>query len=288
MAFVWITGCGKITQIPNQGEEAKSFDVAYSVDCVPTDTIKVASSYPGLFTTADTPLYARIIGFKKAIKQQDELSWGKAILSLAGKSENPTLNSSLKKKYKSLSFRKDGLELTQADHTWTKLVLDPAQSVWRAENKKVEKNYGLYLLCLYSKDKVAFKPLYENLATGNKTVEAGPITPYDTFISILFLMHWDDTQSLTYIDTIEKLKAFYTPAVFALLGSKLPLNTGKRFDPNTPVFVWEGKYEKSLLRLFTLAQTNKPSAAIYLKDLPDDIVPDKAKEALGQLMQKIK
>ena len=287
-----LAACGKITQIPLTLEENKSFDLAYSVDIVPTESIKVQGQYKtaelvvSAFTTADQAVYARVIGFKKTGRQQEELSWGKGALLPALKTSNATMNAGIRRKFISQSFRKDGIEMTQSDHTWTKLELDPAQLIWRGVSKKVERNYPLYMVCVYSKDKLAFKTVSEASVTGNKAIELGTITPYDTFISILCLINWEESGELGDAEAVEKLKQLYPPSFFAQLGYT-PKNYAKRFDPASPVFVWEGKLEKNLIKILYLTRKSKPVALTFIQQLSSDIMPDKAKESLVQVIQKL-
>lgn len=293
-----LLSCGKVTQDASTVPEAKTYDFAYGVSVLSSADYKtVTKRFPSLptasmFTTQQGTVFAQVSGIDKQAKRQ-ELSWGRSVLSMdwvaaaglpvssgsvtmmtaSASATAPTMNLL----YSTASFRKDGVKLTQSDAGWTKVSFssqDQGTLSWKAESKKIRKEFPFYLVALYAHDGLfALRVVAEQSISKNQQVDLGQISRYDTFIASLFLVDFADKRLI--LDdpaSLDVLMRLYDQSFFQVLNPPVPKNGTKRFDTANPSFLFEGDMEKELLTVFQLVVSKGYDEAIrYVEALKQPV-----------------
>lgn len=270
IALLPLAGCGKVTQTSSKAPDVTTFDLKYSVATISTADPTYKTSSPNYFTPSDSPAYTVVFGLGKGGKTQ-ELSWGKAILSLKPSitASGNTVNS------KVTALSKGDIEIDAADYTWSKLSFDAVVKQWSGDIKKIKTPYTMYLIAFYTgKGKAYLTILDSKRVSGNTTVTLPPITPYDTFIASLVLHDLQAQKGeIEATTTPGEFKLFFTEDFFETLGYKIPLTTATKFNPESPSFVFSREFEKRLLSLYELWKDNESTEGLsliekYKKDTP--------------------
>jgi len=277
LCIALLSGCGKVTQITSSESESQGFDLSSSLLINATELNPTASTLlkTGPFSLAQKTLYVTILGFQNQ-KTLQELSYGKAELKKVARGSTFTWNST--------AYRKDGVELSASDHTWSKLDYIPEQSTWILDSKKVNKGFPLYWIAVYTdKNTYAFKLLEAKQTSGNKIVNLPAITPYDTFLTVLFLTHLDKAKDLQSSQKIlQKLGQFYTLGIFQSLNYQCPTNNSSSFNLAQPTFQFNRKLETELIRIFEKALDNPQKTKLYVEKIPTSLLSENTKQLLIQ------
>jgi hypothetical protein len=300
-----LLSCGKVTQVIKEKEEAPSFDMTYSIKVLSKDAIKEkqdADSHFSLnnyFSVLNDHVYSQVLGIKKT-GSRDELSWGRAVLMEDDESNqvkqqakaavstgdaNVQIRQSQKtrKKYISKAYRKDNIEMMKSDYTWTKLSFDSNKNTWKVDSKKIRKGYPVYVVKVFSdKNKYYMRIVDEKIVSENKKVSLDEIAAYETFVAVLFLTDLDNSKG-SLIDSVSYFDIFqvYDHSFFNAIDYVLPRNKVKKFKAKTPVFIFERKLEKELLKLLKFVRAGDiEESKRYVNDNMNSILSQKARQIL--------
>jgi hypothetical protein len=301
--------CGKVTQVVDNEDEKLFFNLTYTIEVLSTQDIKKAIENKQKvivneeFTLNDLEIYGQVMSIKPDVSK-DELSWGKAMLKVEKVTEAPltveqrenkpvTTNEKTKTdfkfKYSAQAYRKDGVELKNADHMWTKPNFEKQK--WTFISKKIKRNLPYYLVRVYSsQNKYRFKIITEDEIDEKQVeIKLDKISRYDTCLAIIFLSTIESNPSVTTIkDSFDKIKAIITPELFELITYKAPKNEIKKFIKTEPVFIFDRALENDLVNMlnFLLAE-EKEEALKYVEKIKELENNKKAKEFLIKKMKSI-
>jgi len=260
---ILIAGCGKVTQVTSSDAESPVFDLTYSVPLVPTAQMKLSaisfrSSTANLFSLYDLPIYTSLYGISSE-GAFSELSWGRA--ELRSKERVTTADVQA---YRTLSFRKDGVEIDRADYRWASFELSPRGDLWSIKAAKVKHGYPLYLVSVYSQRGVlSLKVVPHAVVSGNAQVSLPALTPYDTFISVLYITALAEKSQQPTRVLPSDLQRIFTPEFFASMKYVVPAESAK-LDLASPNWAFDRVFEKRLLAYFYLIRGNELKVAAEL------------------------
>lgn len=250
---ILIAGCGKVTQVTSSDTESPVFDLTYSVSLVPTaqvsrPAIVARTSTSNLFSLYDVPLYTVLYGISSE-GTFSELSWGRAELR-----EKESVATGNIPSYRTLNFRKDGVEIDRADYRWASFELSPRSDVWAVKAVKVKHGYPVYLLSVYSqRGVVSLKVIPQALVSGNVQVSLPAFSPYDTFISVLYIMALAEKPQQPGRVLPGDIQRVFTPEFFASIQYAVPAESVK-LDLSSPNWTFDRTFEKRLLDYFYLVR----------------------------------
>lgn len=186
-------------------------------------------------------------------------------------------------RYNSVAFRKDGVRLNQADHTWTKLTYDTTLKGWKIESKKIERGYPMYLVRVFvDKNKYYLKLIEAAETSGNALVSLATLRPYDTFLAVLFLMDLEKSQGNT--DTaanLNELTQIFSPSFFDSITYEIPDNAIRNFNPKNPVWVFNRQMEQDLLKIYSFVDVDdKQEGLRFIRTAKFDWLNDGARNIL--------
>lgn len=272
LSVFFLTSCGKVTQVYREGEDVKTFDLTYTVPITSSANIRLfTESHPNLpgnhlFGVEDKEVFVRVVGIS-ADGKFDELSWGKAFLT-----ERHILEDSgtvPRTDLQTVSYRKDGIRLKASDFGWSLLAVNEPDTDWIGTSKKIKYGYPTYLVMFYaSKDKFLFSIFNDPDPTrkdSKKTI--GDITPYDNFVSILYLQELRRSSSAVEdMSLLGDISELFDLAFFESITYTLPDNTVKKFNPKSPVFMFSGSFENVCLELLQLVRAREfGEANVYVE-----------------------
>ena len=281
------TSCGKVTQDLSKATAIPSVDLSFTLQVSPvvesSKTVKIKS-----FSRENSPLFFQIQGIKTD-GSSEELSCGKGlILSETIEDKNASGDVTIKTNYKSSSYTKSNIEIKRSNLSESYLKYQSNKNNWTIKSSKIKKAFPWYLVQAYSsKNSYRFKLLSGEIVTGNKLINLGEITTYDTFIGTLYRSiksHKNMSFDKKTYTSIEKL---YDKQFHLLLNAALPLNTIKKFNSKTPLFEFESDLNDTLLDLLNLVHTDKKESLSYLgKTEVTQILPKKAISHLNKTINK--
>jgi hypothetical protein len=232
LVLIFFMACGKVTQVAQTSEDAKSFSIKASVGISPTQSMKTQLkeksniTTKNYFTVLDEDVYTQIVSIEENGKF-NELSWGKSCLALdfkpivVSKKDNKdpgnnkhrlqenqnssannkaieshtTINAKekMQKIYVSTAYNKSGVKTQSSSYKRAYINFKKNDNSWEISATKLELGPKLYLIKFFStKDKYYFKLIEASLIEENKSISLKEITLYDTFITIMYLKQLED------------------------------------------------------------------------------------------------
>lgn len=261
--LLFVAGCGKVTQVTSPDTDAPVFDLSYVVPLVPTSQVTPGmvsrTVTANVFSLHDVPLYTAVQGIA-ADGVVSELSWGRAELR-----EQAMLTATTNVvTYRSLSFRKDGVEIERSDYKWATLGLSPRADQWAVQVAKVKHGYPLYLLSVYSpRGVLSLRVLPHAVVSGNVQVTVPPLTAYDTFVAVMYLTALSEKPQQPLRVLPSEIQRVFTPEFFMSMRYVVPTESAK-LDLASPVWSFDRLFEKRLLAYFYLVRGNEPKVAAAL------------------------
>ena len=271
-------GCGKVTQVTSSTTDAPAFDLSYTVPLVPTrqvttGPVTLRTATANVFSLYDLPVHAAIYGISSE-GDFSELSWGRAVLkdqsAVSGTGNIPA--------YRTLNFRKDGVEIERSDYKWATLTLSNRLDLWTVQAAKVKHGYSLYILSVYSpRGVVALRVVPQAQVSGNVQVNLPALSAYDTFVAVMYLTALAEKpkQPLRVVPT--DIQRVFTPEFFASIRYVVPTESVK-LDLSAPLWSFDRAFEKRLLAYFYLVRSNESKVATDLllvleKEFSDMLTP---------------
>lgn len=272
-------GCGKVTQVTSSETDAPAFDLSYAVPLVPTRQITqsgrvvLRTATSNVFSLYDIPIHAAVYGVS-GDGVFSELSWGRAeFREQAAMSGTGTAIS-----YRSLNFRKDGVEIDRSDYKWATLTLSNRSDAWTVQAAKVKHGYPLYLLSVYSQRGVlSLRVLPQSVVSGNVQVNLPALSPYDTFVAVMYLTALSEKPQQPLRVMPADIQRVFTPEFFASIRYVVPTESAK-LDFSAPLWSFDRAFEKRLLSYFYLVRGNESKVATDLlpileKEFSDMLTP---------------
>jgi hypothetical protein len=269
-------GCGKVTQVVSSDPESPVFDLTYAVAMVPTSQVqaKLLSSRTAtsnVFSLYDVPLYAVVSGISPE-GVVSELSWGSAEWQIK---DAVTGNANL---YRSVNFRKDGVESDRPDYKWASLELSPRLDSWAIKAVKVKHGYSMYILAAYSpRGVLALRVIPQSLVSGNSQVSLPALSAYDTFVSVLYMMALAEQPSQPSRVQPLDIQRVFTPEFFKTIQYEVPPDASSVMV-TAPMWTFDRVFEKRLLTYFYLVRGNESKEAeallpVLAKSFPSILTP---------------
>ncbi|MBT5855998.1 hypothetical protein HOH87_05110 [bacterium] len=273
-ALLSFSACGKVTQevAPNTSPKKRGFSVTYSLaipvknNIISTENQAIVVAIKGL-----TPLE----GFT-------QLSWGKGNTKATIKtvSGNPTTTWT-----STASNRQDNhIAKTTLNESHLSLRTTSGDAFeWIGRSSKLHYGYPMYLIEGYTDgNKLYLATISEKKASDNSVIFYGKISPYETFITSLFLKHLDDQDlSLETTITISSLKSLFTESFFNIANYTYPPNLVKSFDPKSPRLLINRPLENQAISIINLLHQNqKPKAIKVVQTLQKPRLSKQAKTLL--------
>lgn len=268
--FIAIASCGKVVQESTQKKEEPIFRLTYSIATVTRNALENDIH-------VEKPLYCVIYAYELDGKAK-ELSWGEG---RATPKEIKVESKPSVKTYSSKPYTKKGIELTSADHTWTKVEIKLVNNKpeWNVESVELKRgSFGYVAASFTDPTHYRLKWISKAEVSGNISVELKHISLYDTFLSVLRLMRIQDGDPRLSYD--EKFKAMFNEDFFQSLSYQLPPNTASEFNPKKPQFKFDRLLEKSLLSVWELYTVDPKDAVDYLNDIKPELLSNESKALL--------
>lgn len=267
---LFLASCGKVVQESTQKKDSPIFRLTHTVAVV-TKNATVNDFF------IEKPLYCAVFAYDIDGKAT-ELSWGEGRvipkeIKMEGK---PSV-----KTYSSKTLNKKGVELTSADHTWTKVDLKSSatKSEWFVESVELRRGSFGYLVCAFTDTThYRLKWISKTDVSDNVSIELKNIELYDTFLSILRLMRIQDGDSRMSYDA--QFKTLFNEEFFKSLSYQLPPNNALDFNPKKPTFMFDSLLEKTLISVWELYTVDPKDAIDYLKAVKPEILPETSKTLL--------
>ena len=272
-----LASCGKVVQESTQKKEDPAFRIIFSV---PVVTKNVTTNDVAL----EKSFYVAVSAFETDGKKK-ELTWGQGKvdvkdIKVEGK---PSI-----KTYVSKALTKKGIEITAADHTWTKaeLKIVPGKSAeWSVECIELRRGSNGYLVSAFT-DTSHYRLMWvnKNTVSGNATVDLKALEMYDTFLGVLRIMRIQDGDARLSYDN--RFVEIFNPDFFNALHYVLPENKAPEFDPQRPFFLFDRLLEKTLLSIWDLYVVDPKEALGYLDEIKPEVLSPELKALLKKAIQE--
>ena len=271
-------GCGKVTQVTSQRTDAPAFDLSYTVPLVPTrqvtaGRVTLRTATANVFSLYDVPVHAAIYGISSE-GGFSELSWGRAEL----RAQSAVSGTGNVAAYRTLNFRKDGVEIDRSDYKWATLSLSNRSDAWTVQAAKVKHGYPLYLLSVYSqRGALSLRVLPQSVVSGNVQVSLPALSAYDTFVAVMYLTALAEKPQQPLRVVPADIQRVFTPEFFASIRYVVPIESAK-LDFSAPLWTFDRAFEKRLLSYFYLVRGNESKVATDLlpileKEFSDILTP---------------
>lgn len=267
-------GCGKVTQVTAPQSEIASFDLTISVSLAPTANVR-ENTRLGQLSLADRTVYSTMYSVSDK-KNLTELAWAKSSYTWDPVIPTQSIVSVM---------RKDGSVLDRAEYKTLFMRMMNNKS-WRIEATKVPQGAPYYLMATYADTgKFALRVLPNALVSGNMSMDLPAITPYDTFLAVLYL-----TREAAVSPNIDfsVIQTVFTPEFFTAMVYAVPTPSvyGAGKSPN---WVFERELERQLVRfarLYRIGDREGASQTLAILKKMGPIVTTKNTDMLQKLIGK--